>query len=195
MDHPCDVPSLNDRRGSLHRIVAQDLIHKISFKLGFPDSWLLSTTMIQLRNSSRGVPGRCPWRLSRSSPPGPRKPARETITRTPAAPSPRACLASPATLLRLRKSPEIHGKTWGCPRALPECDHRWDWVAVGAVSSEPVSPRFLEIARRLSDPAAWSVVGDRVDPQSCWAIPGVLGRKEVACGMDPDYVPQSWYPP
>ena len=40
------------------------------------------------------------------------------------------------------QSPETRRKTRSWPRAIPECEHRGDWVAEGAVSSEPVSPRF-----------------------------------------------------
>ncbi len=131
----------------------------------------------------RGVPGGSHVRPTRTTETGPRDDRPHT-----GATSLQTCLVFSAPRPRPSKSPGIHRKTWGRPRAIPECEHQRDWVAVGAVSSEPVSPRFRAIARRLSDPAAWSVVGDRVDPQSCWAIPGVLGRKEVACGMDPDYV-------
>ena len=45
------------------------------------------------------------------------------------------------------KSPEIQGKTRGRPRVLPERDHQQDWVAVGAVSREPVS----HVAKRIKD--------------------------------------------
>ena len=64
-------------------------------------------------------------------------------------PPPRIGLVSPppATLLRLRKSPEIQGETRGRPRVSPERDHRRDWVAVGAVSSEPVS----HVDKRIKD--------------------------------------------
>ena len=71
--------------------------------------------------------------------PGPRKRARETIAQTPDATPPRTRPAAPDLRPRPLKSPEIHGKTWGRPRAIPECEHRQDWVAEGAVSSEPVS--------------------------------------------------------
>ena len=84
----------------------------------------------------------CPRKLSRSAHPGPRNPARETITRTPAATSPPARLTSPAPRPWPLKSPESREKIGGKPQAIPKCEHRQDWVAVGAVSSEPVSPRF-----------------------------------------------------
>ena len=64
-------------------------------------------------------------------------------------PPPRPGRASPPRQLscdcgnRLKST----GKLGGCPRALPECDHRWDWVAVGAVSCEPV----LHVDKRIKD--------------------------------------------
>ena len=39
-----------------------------------------------------------------------------------------------------RKRPTSNEKNGGEPGANPECEHCSDWVAVGAVSSEPVSP-------------------------------------------------------
>ncbi len=48
---------------------------------------------------------------------------------------------------RPSKSPGIHRKTRGRPRAIPECEHQPDWVAVGAVSSEPVS----HVDKRIKD--------------------------------------------
>ena len=53
---------------------------------------------------------------------------------------------------RLRNSPEIPGKPHACPCTIPECEHRGDWVAEGAVSSEPVSPRIRANARGLLHP-------------------------------------------
>ena len=38
------------------------------------------------------------------------------------------------------------------PGAIPECEHPRDWVAEGAVSSEPVSRRFRANARGLLHP-------------------------------------------
>ena len=55
-----------------------------------------------------------PWRLSRSSPPGLRKPARETITRTPGATPYRTRLPLPRPL----KSAEIHGEPRGRPSSI-----------------------------------------------------------------------------
>ena len=52
----------------------------------------------------------------------------------------------------LTQSPETRRKTRSWPRAIPECEHPRDWVAVGAVSCEPVSPRFWASARRLLHP-------------------------------------------
>ena len=58
-----------------------------------------------------------------------------------------------------RNRPEIRGKTEGCPEAIPECEHRGDWVAEGAVSSEPVSPRFGQV------PAdCWTTGTEAVEP-------------------------------
>ena len=87
-----------------------------------------------------------------TSQPGPRNPARETIACSPAATSLRACLASPAPRPRPLKAPEIHGKTRGCPKAIPEREHRRDWVARGQSRGKPVSPRFWASARRLLNP-------------------------------------------
>ena len=81
--------------------------------------------------------------------PGPRKQACETLARSPAATSPPDASRFPAPLPPARKSPEIRGKTEGCPAAIPECEHQPDRVAEGAVSSEPVSPRIWASARRL----------------------------------------------
>ena len=73
------------------------------------------------------------------------------------------CLVFSAPRPRPSKSPGIHRKTRGRPRAIPECEHQPDWVAVGAVSSEPVSPRF--------------------SPRVSWA-------NNSRMWMDHDYVPQ-----
>ncbi len=89
----------------------------------------------------------CPRKLSRSAQPGPRNPARETITRTPAATSPQARLTSPAPCPCPLKSPESNEEIEGNPRAIPKCEHRQDWVAEGAVSREPVS----HVAKRIKD--------------------------------------------
>ena len=95
--------------------------------------------------------------------PGPRNPARETLACSPAATSPWARVASAAPRPRLLKSPGIQEKTRGRPRVIPEREHQQDWVAVGAVSREPVSPRF--------------------SPRASWA-------NNSRMWMDPDYVPQ-----
>ena len=84
--------------------------------------------------------------------PGPRKRARETIAQTPDATPPRTRPAAPDLRPRPLKAPEIHGKTRGCPKAIPEREHHQDWVAEGAVSSEPVSPRIWASARRVLNP-------------------------------------------
>ena len=73
------------------------------------------------------------------APPGPRKPARETIARIPAPPRSRRVSSSRRRARDRRTRPASTEKTLGCARAIPECDHQPDWVAVGAVSSEPVS--------------------------------------------------------
>ena len=57
------------------------------------------------------------------------------------------CLVFSAPRPRPSKSPGIHRKTRGRPRAIPECEHQPDWVAVGAVSSEPVS----HVDKRIKD--------------------------------------------
>ena len=51
------------------------------------------------------------------------------------------------------------------PGAIPECEHPRDWVAEGAVSSEPVSPQIWASARRLLNlrPATF---GPTIDPGS-----------------------------
>ena len=83
----------------------------------------------------------------------------------------------PAPLPPASKSPEIHRKTWGRPRAIPECEHRQEWVAEGAVSSEPVSPRVWASAHKFVGPTACSARA-KTDPGSAeldeWAqrLPG-----------------------
>ncbi len=52
--------------------------------------------------------------------------------------------AAPATV-EIARHPQK--TTLGCARAIPECDHQPDWVAVGAVSSEPVS----HVDKRIKD--------------------------------------------
>ena len=61
--------------------------------------------------SAGGYPG--------SAHPGPRNPARETISCRPAAPSPRSSLVSPALLPRPPKSPHIQRENGGEPRSDP----------------------------------------------------------------------------
>ena len=51
-----------------------------------------------------------------------------------------------------RKRPKYNEKTAVSPGAIPECEHRQDGVAEGAVSSEPVSPRIWASARRVLNP-------------------------------------------
>ena len=51
-----------------------------------------------------------------------------------------------------RNRPTYNEKPAVSPGAIPECEHPRDWVAEGAVSSEPVSPRFWASARRLLSP-------------------------------------------
>ena len=51
-----------------------------------------------------------------------------------------------------RNRPTYNEKTAVSPGAIPECEHWLDWVAEGAVSSEPVSPRIWASARRVLNP-------------------------------------------
>ena len=81
------------------------------------------------------------------APPGPRKPARETIARIPAPPRSRRVSSSRRRARDRRNRPASTEKTRGRPRAIPECEHQPDWVAVGAVSSEPVS----HVDKRIKD--------------------------------------------
>ena len=83
----------------------------------------------------RGVPGGSHVRPTRTTETGPRDDRPHT-----GATSLQTCLVFSAPRPRPSKSPGIHRKNLGGrPRAIPECEHQRDWVAVGAVSREPVS--------------------------------------------------------
>ena len=67
----------------------------------------------------------------------------------------------PSAQGRLNHEPGFHlscdenlSEGWGppLPGAIPECEHPRDWVAEGAVPSEPVSPRIWARARRVLHP-------------------------------------------
>ena len=90
----------------------------------------------------RGVPGGSHVRPTRTTETGSRDDRPHT-----GATSLQTCLVFSAPRPRPSKSPGIHRKTRGRPRAIPECEHRRDWVAVGAVSREPVS----HVAKRIND--------------------------------------------
>ena len=87
-------------------------------------------------------------RVSRASP----TPDHETrpARRSPAQrspPLPRPSLVAPALGSRPSKPLKSGEKLGSRPRPIPECEHRHDWVAVGAVSSEPVS----HVDKRIKD--------------------------------------------
>ena len=74
-------------------------------------------------------------------------------SRRPSAPPRPARLSSRRVSSRGRRNrPTSNEKTAVSPGAIPECEHPRDWVAVGAVSSEPVSPMIWASARRLLNP-------------------------------------------
>ena len=169
------------------------------------------------------APERCRWRsgstrtigapggtLMRRSPPAPRKRARETLARSPATTSSWARLAHPARCSRPLKSSQYNEKTGVNPRALPECEHGCDWVAEGAVPSEPVSPRFSprtswahksrirDGSRQVPEyPASSShdgraprvVMGTRRDPAPFLGVRGVCAHTSVLTSPPPRPVP------
>ena len=62
--------------------------------------------------------------------------------RSPVPRLPLGAFRPPGTWPATAEIARIRGKTRHRARALPKCEHRQDWMAVRAVSSEPVSPRF-----------------------------------------------------
>ena len=72
----------------------------------------------------RGVPGGSHVRPTRTTETGSRDDRPHT-----GATSLQTCLVFSAPRPRPSKSPGIHRKTPGRPRAIPECEHRRDWVA------------------------------------------------------------------
>ena len=96
-------------------------------------------------------------RLPRAGVPGAPTPDHETrLARRSLADRLPPRLGRPSFLRRFfrdrRKRPTYNEKTAVSPGAIPECEHRQDWVAEGAVSSEPVSPRIWASARRVLNP-------------------------------------------
>ena len=119
--------------------------------------WDRATGLGCVEASIRGPP--CAWGCPGSAQPGPRNPVRETIARIPAAALPRRCRLLRHLSRAPLKSPEIPGKTRGCPCTIPECEHR------GVLGGGAGSPERTRLA-----------TGSR---------PHADGRTYVECGMDP----------
>ena len=95
--------------------------------------------------------GGCPG----SAHPGPRNPARETISCRPAATSPRSSLVSPALLPRPPKSPHIQRENGGEPRSDPGV--RAPTRSQGAIPTDPSLSLSLGRRRRgCNNPRAFA---------------------------------------